>query len=307
MRRAGALWLLAAAMGLPSARADEPKPPDLPRLGTIGRRPDPSVVIPVAIDRDGRITVDGGRSLGLAELRDELRRRTDKSEWRNDDGTSNRVLLVDADAAVPWRLGQWVVQVAADPRIQISRIFFGARPLEGEGRGAIGWTLPVDRGLSRSGTFPDPIRHVAIKAFAAADADRSDPQGVAASVRRALADGKDGEPAIFEVKAPPPLGAGVPTGTVMAILDVLHRAGARDVRFEGAAPPQDASANAIRAWVKETRATKAIPYLVMDGKVVPPAVEDAALAKPGGLRDALVGFGRLAGNPPHVAVEAPDK
>ncbi len=274
----------------------------LPRLGTLGQAPTGPEVIEVRVAADGALTVDGKGPLGLAGLDRELTAATADPRWREPDGTCTRVLLVNADERVPWRVAQWVMMAAAAPRVTIHRVFFGARAQTGDEAGAIGWHLPRDRGLGRR-TATVPL--YPIQAIARPDhPGPSDPEAMFPHLASTLEAAGGAEKAQFQIRTPPPFGQGVPTGFVLGIVDVLARAGAASLSFEGAAPPlvrgTDASEDlkALRETVAELRKTAAVPCIRL-GKneplgTVPEGTEVPAAE---GLLPRLHGIGETAGVP----------
>lgn len=265
----------------------------LPRVASLGRLPDPALTVAVEVDAEGAITIDGVGPLSFDALRQTLARRTSKPWHRATDGTSNRILLVDADRRLPWRMVQWVMQAAAHPSVQMVTIFLGARDTFTGRRGALGFTLPKDR----SGRHIEvPTVKVTLQAAPRGATEQVPVPARALGAWLAAREAAERTDAVYEIKAPPPLGADVPVGTVLEVLEMLVRHGVAAVRFEGAPLPPDWEGRTapIAATVAAHRAREVVPFLRIGGEV-PAVAPDAVLPEPRGRIEALLGFEGAAG------------
>ncbi len=219
-------------------RVARPLPPglELPVVGTLGRLPTGPAVIHVDVDEDGRIHCGGKGPLSLVGLRDAFVAETAEVAWREYDGSSRKILLLTADARLPWVVPIWILQTASGPRVQLWRIFLAARAREDGRQGAIGLTLPRDR----SGPVPDvPNPPFSLRARIRLRAGPADgPEVVAAPVAAAFASHPK-HWVVVEIAAVPPTGPAVPTGFVTEVLDVALRSGARRIGLEGLPLPTD--------------------------------------------------------------------
>ena len=204
---------------------------DLPEVGTLGRTPGGPGTIAVDVTADGRISIGEQGPLSLLGLRDALQRRTADPAWRELDHTSLKILLVNADASLPWTVSQWILQTAADPSVGISRIFFGARARRSDAVGALGCTLPRDRSCGDYGGIGDPP-HLAVSVVPR-DGTPSEPEDLLAPLRAAV-----GERPIAELrlhlKSVRGKNGEIPTGFMVRLVDVALRAGVKNISFEGA-------------------------------------------------------------------------
>jgi biopolymer transport protein ExbD len=73
----------------------------------------------------------------LDNLRNELSRLTNNPQWREEDRSSRVPVMIYGDRNARWQYVQWIMQVCADPRIQIYKIQFACKgpPPEEERRG----------------------------------------------------------------------------------------------------------------------------------------------------------------------------
>jgi hypothetical protein len=263
-----------ALLALPtSVRAEEDRAAeiDLPRVGTLGQAPTGEDTILLTVTGDGAIRVDGEGPLSLLGLRNRLREKTADRRWREADHSSRKQLLVNADASLPWIVSQWVMMVAADPTVQLYKIFFGARPREGDARGAIGWTLPKDRGLQPTAQQVEDVPRITAK-IVMNDLPPSDPEALLPHLQQLRAALGGGSGIRFEIQTPPPRGGSVPTGFVVRVVDVAARAGFAHILFEGA--PMSAGAEmaedveALRRFVARLEAREGTPTLRVGGRTV---------------------------------------
>ncbi len=235
---------------------------ELPVVGTLGRAPAGPGTIVVDVDGDGRISVDGEGPLSLIGLRDELQRRTANPRWREPDRSSLKILLVNADASLPWPVAVWVMQVAAGPTIGLYRVFFGARARASGEVGALGWALPKD--MSCGSMTPSP-EHVGLSVrLSTHDGPASEPEDLLAPLRKAA-----GEHPVRNVKLDLVVLRGksgpVSTGFVVRVAAVALAAGVRWLFMEGAPPPfpvADADdVDALLRRVAELKAKTGYPTL----------------------------------------------
>ena len=243
---AGALLLALAGCGSGETEPHRLPPGlDLPVLGTVGRAPGGEATIVVDVDAAGRIFVEGRGPLGLTSLARELERRTADPRWREPDRSSRKILLLNADASLPWVVPCWVMQAAAGPTVAIYRIFLGARASDAGPAGAIGWTLRKDgwgwgsgRSSSTSRASPPPARRRSRAPRrrccppCASVAGDTPTEWVVADRRGRRA----------------PTGFAVPTGYVARVVDLLLRAGVRQIRFEGSGLPSPSATDPGRRF-----------------------------------------------------------
>jgi hypothetical protein len=264
---------LLVAVGCGSGEGDPHTVPagiDLPAVGTLGRQPRGPGTIAVDVTADGHISIGEQGPLSLLGLRDELQRRTADPAWREPDHTSLKILLVNADASLPWTVAQWIMQTAADPAIAISRIFFGARAMGGGSIGALGCSLPRD-GPHGCVDFVDPPPHLAVRVVPR-DGRPSEPEDVLAPLRIAA-----GEQPLsrltLELKSVRGKNGEIPTGFVVRLVDVALRAGVRNILFEGAAVSREFEGGDVEGLldhVARLRANLKAPVLEVNREVVGP-------------------------------------
>ncbi len=219
--------------GCGTGQPDEPPLPggiDLPEVGTLGRAPRGDATIVVNVTGDGEITVGGKGPLSLVGLRDELTRLTKPARWREADRTSRKILLVNADASLPWPVSVWLMQVAAEPGIELYRVFFGARTADRVG--AVGWTLPT----STRGIVDGPAPATLYLAIRAHDGKKATPETLLPALSVLAAQAGD-EPLMLDIRVPPPGQGAIRTGFVIQVVDMALRAGVSRLRFQGMPPP----------------------------------------------------------------------
>lgn len=270
---AAALLLLAGACGSPFA----PGPAafgselDLPRVGTLGLAPSAPEAIVVNVTRQGHLAVDGEGPLSLDGLREALVRCTDHPSWREPDGSSHHVLLVNVDASVPWMVVQWILVLAAEPRVGIYRLFFGARPRAGDASGAIGCRLPKDHGFEPlTDMFWKETPTFCVRLFARPDRRRSDPEALYPRMCAALERAGHPRDVVCEIRTPRSFGRWVPTGFVIQTADVAIRAGATELRFSGpgALPTELDDIAWLARKIAEVKASNVTPYIRVGSEVV---------------------------------------
>jgi len=220
---------------------------ELPRVGTLGVCPAEPEAIVVRVERDGRVTVGGRGPLSLSALEDEVERQAEETGWKEEDGCSRKVLVLEADRALPWLISVWVVKAALAARPWPQAIYFAARAEANGARGAIGWRLP-DGDQESSAKLP----------WTAAVLDLVEGEASAESCvlpylrdARERADGT-GETR-FEVLSPRSGSPAVPTGFVLRVFDLALRVGVTDVCFEGARPPDGRPYGSVE-WLLEKTA-----------------------------------------------------
>lgn len=226
---------------------------DLARVGTLDPAPRGEHVIPVTVTRDGAVHARGKSDLSLIDLRRELEAATNRADWREPDRSSKCILVVYADAALPWVVAQCILFVAADPTVGIHQIGFAAHPRDTEEVGVLALMLPKDRGIQATRQFVDELPVLRVKMFQG-EGPAADPEAVG-PVLEALWTKMGRSPnAKVRLEFPRSGGVGVPTGIVLQTLDVAVRTGLTDVVFRGPAlPAQDVveSAARLREHVRE--------------------------------------------------------
>ena len=298
----------AAPLSSPAALEAPEKPElQLPIVGTAGRAPDGPSVIQVGVDADGRIEVDGEGPLSLEALRQVLYDRTRDRWWRDDDGASSRLVLIDADARVPWVVPYWVMQAGTIPSTRLRRCFLGVWCRDAHGgaglkRGALACFLPRSPYViyeNRQTPSPRLTVQMAMHEGAA-----SDPGDILPALRARMAEAPE-VAAWLTLRADEDLGAAVPTGFVAQVLDVALAAGAKELLLEGPRFPSPAGAlgtgrpefdpadvDALLAYVAKLKALDARPRLTVPGLPLP-AQEDSSRPPERGCLDALYGGGLL--------------
>jgi biopolymer transport protein ExbD len=63
----------------------------------------------------------------IKDLKDFLITLTSNPRWREPDGASKVKVMIHGDRAAKWQYSQWIMQVAANPRIKIYQIQFAAK------------------------------------------------------------------------------------------------------------------------------------------------------------------------------------
>ncbi|MEZ6007043.1 MAG: hypothetical protein R3F05_04630 [Planctomycetota bacterium] len=225
------LLLMLGACGDGDLRSDgAPSDIPLPVVGTLGRTPVGPAVIRIDVDQDGRMSIDGEGPLSLAALRSALREATQERGWSYPDGSSRKLLLINADARVPW-VAPWTILLhACEPRTQIWQFFLAARATADGRLGALGFSLPhaTRRFPVRLGNPPTMVSALVLQREGPGEA----PDSVMASVAQALAAHPKGWVTVRISCAARASGA-VPTGYVAAVMDAALRAGARRLDPDG--------------------------------------------------------------------------
>ncbi len=199
---------------------------ELVKAGAVWDAPPDPLVISLAAD--GTISLLG-HEVGLEELRADLREKAREPRLRNVDGTSKIDAVLRVAPSLPWTMVQWVMQVCADPNVQIYRIHFAVMPEAGGAEGVIPTFLPKDRG----GPTPvsgDPAARVRAMLFSSkGTADRG---AIFAALKAGLDATTD---KTVDIATPPPK---IPrAGHVIEVVDLAYRAGAKWIEFEGASMP----------------------------------------------------------------------
>ena len=284
---------------VPAVPADPARLPagrTLPRVGTLGAVPPAAETIVVDVTGDGRLLVDGEDTLTLVALSEALQRRTAGPNWRELDRSSRKHLLVRADASVPWRIAQWILMMAADPRVGIYKIHFGATSRGGEGDGAIGCELPKDRGITATEMFAEERPVVRTRIFMSTRPE-SDPEALFLVLARLRA--TSGEGVRFEIATPPPKGRRVPAGFVIRVMDVALRAGFQSLVLEGAPMPEArflASADFLRSVITEQGEAVNTPTIHVGNAIVGRLPGGDAVPPARGLLPTLYGFAGRTGD-----------
>ncbi|MGE0193058.1 MAG: hypothetical protein AB7T63_13570 [Planctomycetota bacterium] len=267
----------------------------LPIVGTAGRAPEGPSVIHVMVDADGRIEVDGEGPLSLEALRQALYDRTRDRWWREDDGTSRRLVLIDADARVPWVVPWWVMQAGTMPSTRLRRCFLGVWCREAGGgaglkRGAIACFLPKSPYIlyaNRQQPSPRLVVQMAMH-----DGAASDPGEILPALRACIAEAPE-VAAWFTLAADEGLGAAAPTSFVAQVLDLALAAGAKELLLQGPGYPSPGGprevgrpvfdpgdVDALLRYVAELKALDAQPRLMAPG--APDAVARGDTSHPAG-------------------------
>lgn len=247
--------------------------------GAASDRPPVPTAVRVRLGTDGLMTIEtgAGEPLGMAMLSGDVRAQTAALEElharlesvaqdpaaRDEQGLSNLVLEIAADAAVRWQLAQWVMQTASGPRVRIHRIRFAPT---GRAGAPVEIALPTD--AAKPGEIvdraeePPPIEvslfRIAADERSAArtrlrvgekgeDVDLPPPTDgaaggtapAAAVLERALAGLVSARPGVTGlVLTPPPRGADVPIGDVLRVVRALRALGVETIRFGGSPLPR---------------------------------------------------------------------
>jgi hypothetical protein len=200
----------------------------LERLGTIGDYPAPGGLTVVNVNAEGVVTV-GGKRLGLEGLKTYLGLMAENERDAEPPRASKWSVVLRLDRTLPWGVAQWLMQVCADPDLRISRVHFAVLPEQvltpGE-EGTLATHLPVDcEHTWAPDRLPDPLT-----VRVGPTGPGSDPSWLYTRLFAAL----DADPTLnCEVAGD----WSVPTGFMLRVVDVFHRAGARDITFVGAPPP----------------------------------------------------------------------
>jgi hypothetical protein len=223
----------------------------LQRIGTIGDYPPTDQTTVVNVDAEGVMTVDG-REMDLGTLWKTLCLLADRERDAEPPYPSRWSVVLRLDRSLPWGGAQWLVSICAHPDVRISRIHFAVLPEDEASKeeGTLATHLPLDRGLAAT---PERIdERVPVRPCIYSTGPGSDPAEVFARARERFAL----EPDIpGEVAAD----AFVPTGYVLRVIDILHRAGARGVTFAGKPPPW--WSGALTWLVQDARRSKVNPTI----------------------------------------------
>ena len=254
---------------------EAPEPPEieLAVVGTLGECPAGEGAIRIQVDGHGRILAGGQCPLSLDQLGDEVEKQAGAEGWTEEDGSSHKVLVLEADQALPWAVTVWIVKAALNVRHSPREIYFAARAEKDGAKGAIGWCLP------RTGQTPslEVPWTAAVLRLHGGEAD--DPELLLPILRDAQArTPEDGETRL-DILAPRSGDPGVPTGYVLRLFDLALRAGVTDVCFEGRGTPLYSDYTSVDWLLKKTaeyRREGQAPQIRVFGQTVDrslPAVE----------------------------------
>lgn len=301
----------AAAPPKPVAPQSAARPElQLPVVGTAGRVPVGESVVRVVVDGDGRISVDGEGPLSLDGLHRVLWQRTRDAGWREDDGSSKLLLLIDADGRVPWVVPLWVVRVAAMPATKMRRCLLGVE-VRGAGaggesaRGALACYQPGDPYVIHANRQrPSPRLAVTLSMH---DGEASDPAEILAALRACMAEAPD-EAAWFELAVGESDGAAVPTAFAVEVLALARAAGASELVLHGSALPSPfahaapglatfdpADVDALLAYVARLKALAARPRVEVPDPPAGSGKQSGRRPDDMGRLDGLYGGGVVAG------------
>ncbi|MGE0193057.1 MAG: hypothetical protein AB7T63_13565 [Planctomycetota bacterium] len=299
--------ILAACGGPQGSAAAELQ---LPVVGTVGRAPEGESVIRVVVDADGRISVDGEGPLSLAALGSVLERHTRDLRWHADDATSRRLLLIDADARVPWVVPYWVICVGVQSRAPLWRCFFGARArgtnaAEPGTRGALACYLNGDQRVEYPDVGPESPRLEVL--LGTHEGEAADPEGILPALRARMAEAPDLE-AWLELKLLHLGGQWIRTGFVVQLLALALAEGVKHVELSAPHLPSvggkdypgqpafdPADVDALLAYVAKLKTSTRQPTLgIVD--VLASALHHSPKPPPArGRLDVLFGAGLLPG------------
>jgi hypothetical protein len=195
----------------------------LQRIGTVGDYPDPvGDPLVLNVDAESLLTVDG-ELLGPDDLDSLLRDRVDGRRLDAPASPSELDVVLRLDRTLSWHVAHSLMESCAHPDVRIGNIFFAVLPEDGGEEGALATHLPVDAGLpSRytSRTWDD------IRVRMREQGEGANPAVLYERLKVLLAR----DPALpCEVRAD----ALVPVGDVLRVVDVLYRAGVREIHFRG--------------------------------------------------------------------------
>ncbi len=196
----------------------------LPVTGTVGEIP--AGALEIGIAADGTYLCDG-QECGFEELSDSLRRHAGEAQ-RSEIGESTVDLVLRVDRDAPWPLVTWCMQICADPRLKMNRVYFAIAPEAGGAEGVLDSFLPSD-GSTFGREAPPSLSVLLVPATETAD------RGAVYSALRALIDASGANPVDVELHVPGP--RFVRTGHVLTLMDLALRAGARRVNLAGAPAP----------------------------------------------------------------------
>lgn len=241
----------------------------LPVVGTLGVIPDEPDAIVVSAHRDGRIAMQGKGPLSLAALEEEVERQAGQKGWEQEDGSSRKVLVLEADRALPWCVTVWIVKAALSARPWPREIYFAARAEKDGAKGAIGWRLP-ESGQASSMVLPWTAAVLDL-----GDGDAHDPMRLLPVLREVQRRADDTRETRLEILAPRSGSPAVPTGFVIRVLDLALRAGVTDVCFEGRGLPLSRDCESLEWLLEKTAALRqeeGTPRIRVVGRELAPVV-----------------------------------
>ncbi|MCP5065354.1 MAG: terpene cyclase/mutase family protein [bacterium] len=262
IRNKAGQWRLSVGDGLAPLSSLRGTAVRLPRVTLV--RPTPSRGrLVISLTKDGEIRVPNRRQpLGLKGLVSYLADMTRDPSMREVDGTSRLHAILDIDETMPWAPVAWMMMACADPRVRIYKVSFGVRQMGSEAEGVLPATLPKDRGLAPGAATPREYERVQVNLVRAKEGGSTRIAALYEALMKIPAEQR--ENAKFEFKAPPPHGAGMSFSYVAQVLDVMMRAGARDLIFEGAPPPLGPGAHGaagFTALVKRMQSARVEPAI----------------------------------------------
>ena len=228
--------LLAARVAADPPAAGKPVVPtsDLPRIGTVGDFPAaPSVEVSVAAD--GGVYVQGSLC-DLDDLRMILAAKASAAGRDADTGESPLSVVFRVAAASRWDVVPWLLQAAASPSVRAYRTFFSVRAEEDDSEGAIAMFGPPDGSIRAPGPVRRAVR-MDVEGTPPPAAGTPSFSAIRAAVRQA------GEGAVGFVRA----SDGASLGAVLEATDLLFRAGATVVSWEGSPKKQPTAPRDPRA------------------------------------------------------------
>jgi len=176
----------------------------------------------------------------FADLVDRLHWHGGQEVHLDEDGNSRVVLVLRAGRDVSWRMVQWVMMAAADPRVRIHRLTFASSSGRDEARQQI--DLPIDEGLSAQPRIQIPVTLVRTRAGGPLEISHGSPDGPTETLpwealperlqATRMSFGDTGPQLVGLIRVPPP---GLIThAEVTRVLTAFREAGIEDIRFEGA-------------------------------------------------------------------------
>ena len=263
----------------------------LPALHAVGPEPDARRRVVISVTRDGDVYVEGEEQRrSLAEVRAQLAARAQHPDHREPDGSSTLEPLLDLDASLPWFVGQWLLQLCADPSVKIRSVAFGATARGSLEAGALRVQLPLNHSSTPGGGQSPKVPKARV-VLLSTTTGTTDPRTLHALLRRLEPEVR--RKALLELATPPPHGGAVPTGYVLQVLDAARAAGVRALVFEGSAllPGDLHDPDLIPRRIAALRARTALPRIrISKGWVDELGIEPAPLPVHG-RTDAPVGFG----------------
>jgi hypothetical protein len=237
-----ALLVLSFGCGDP---ADTREPLDLQRVGTIWEFPGPDDRVIVDVRPDGTILIEG-EVLDLDALSARIR-----------SGAHSQTVVLRLDRALPWGVAEWVLRACVDQGADIGHVHVAVLPEKGKREGVLalrfrrerfGCQTPVEVNLRTFGKGSEPAAlYERVHQLAHLD------------------------PTLTYV--PDPENA-VPTGYVLRVIDVLLRAGVREMGFHWVRPrhePPDLVALSLRCRSKPVNPTIEMFEIVAGTGEIPPA------------------------------------